>query len=239
MNETLRSIAEMLGCEQSTTRGYDPAANGAIERFNGTIKRLVEKQISNDDEWDEILPFATYTYNTMPHGSTKFSPFHLFFGREPTQPTVPAVDRNEYPWTTIDADHYLQFFKEQWAVVQAEAKANNAEAAVVMKKNHDASVKRPESFQMGDRVMITPVGKATRNYGPFEIIGISEAGTSAHLLPCHEDYGKPGQEKQRGRRNNPMEIRVPMERLVKLKPGENLKKPHYPRMKQIAEDLDL
>src|SRR4030088_1368496 len=65
VNETLRSIAEMLGCEQSTTRGYDPAANGAIERFNGTIKRLVEKQISNDDEWDEILPFATYTYNSM------------------------------------------------------------------------------------------------------------------------------------------------------------------------------
>ena len=153
-------------------------------------------------------------------------------------PTVPAVERNEYPWTTIDADHYLQYFKEQWAVVQSEAKANNAEAAAIMKRNHDANVKRPETFNMGDRVMITPVGKATRNYGPFEIIGVSEAGTSAHLMPCHEDYGRPDGKNPR-RRNAPPEVRVPMERLVKLKPGENLKKPHYPRMKTIAEDLDL
>ena len=34
--------------------------------------------------WDAILPFVTYAYNTAPQSTTGFSPFFLLYGRHPS-----------------------------------------------------------------------------------------------------------------------------------------------------------
>jgi hypothetical protein len=118
-----------------------------------------------------------------------------------------------------------------------EARERNAEAARIMKRNHDRYQKGTVKFELHDKVMITPVGKGTRNYGPYEISGLGGHGTSAYVYPCHPDYGTKSL-RSKGKRD-PEEFPIPMERLIKLKPGEMLKVPHYPRKRMIVEELQL
>lgn len=44
-------------------------------------------------DWDQLLPFATYTYNTSIHSSTNEIPFQIMYGRDPNnmQDLFPAA----------------------------------------------------------------------------------------------------------------------------------------------------
>ena len=35
----------------------------------------VRAYVENDDDWDQLLPFSRFAYNTSVHSATKFTPF--------------------------------------------------------------------------------------------------------------------------------------------------------------------
>ena len=41
------------------------------------------KHISNNLEWDDVIPMATAAYNFFPHTPSRERPFFLRFGRDP------------------------------------------------------------------------------------------------------------------------------------------------------------
>lgn len=45
---------------------------------------------SDNSNWDTILPFITYAYNTLVQGTTGFSPFRLIYNRDPP-PTLDTL----------------------------------------------------------------------------------------------------------------------------------------------------
>lgn len=66
-----------------TTTTYHPKTNGLTVRFNCTLGDMLAKYISSDhSNWDTILPFVTYAYNSAAESTTIFSPFFLFYGCE-------------------------------------------------------------------------------------------------------------------------------------------------------------
>ena len=58
-----------------------------VERFNGTIKHLLRKLVSNPDmEWDKCIPYVLWAYRGTIHKSTGYSPFQLLFGKAMRMP---------------------------------------------------------------------------------------------------------------------------------------------------------
>ena len=58
-----------------------------VERFNGTIKHLLRKLVSNPDvEWDNCIPYVLWAYQGTIHKSTGYSQFQLLFAKTMRMP---------------------------------------------------------------------------------------------------------------------------------------------------------
>ena len=48
------------------------------------------------DDWDQLLPFAMFAYNTSVHEATKFTPFEVVFGKIARTPSsFPDHEKSE------------------------------------------------------------------------------------------------------------------------------------------------
>ena len=62
------------------TSVYHPQTDGMVERFNATLKRMLQKSVTKDvKDWDELLPFMLFAYRGA---TTGFSPYKLVYGCE-------------------------------------------------------------------------------------------------------------------------------------------------------------
>jgi transposase InsO family protein len=76
-------IYKLLGIKQSKTTSYHPQSNGNVEIFNKQLKitlRLWSNERQTD--WDLLLPYAVFAYNTSYHSLLQETPFYLQYGRD-------------------------------------------------------------------------------------------------------------------------------------------------------------
>ena len=73
--------SKIFGIKQITTLGYRPQSSGSLERSHAVLMDYVRAYAENYDDWDQLLPFAMFAYNTSVHSATKFTPFELIFGK--------------------------------------------------------------------------------------------------------------------------------------------------------------
>ena len=75
-----------LGIEHHLTSPYNPSANGACERFNGTLQKLLLKLTGGETrKWTHFLAEALYAYRIAP-GPMGPSPYQAVFGQNPRLP---------------------------------------------------------------------------------------------------------------------------------------------------------
>ncbi|CAF4021322.1 unnamed protein product [Rotaria sp. Silwood2] len=102
-SQLMNKLFENLGVTHLYSTVYHPQTNGQIERFNATmdgkIAALCNERRTN---WDEVLQFVTFNYNTSIHAATKQTPFEMMHGR---QATLPFDQQNEIISLTQDPEH--------------------------------------------------------------------------------------------------------------------------------------
>ncbi|MCG8044622.1 MAG: RNase H-like domain-containing protein [Candidatus Thiodiazotropha endolucinida] len=78
----MKELCKLLGVKKLQSTPYHPEANGLVERFNGTLKRMLTCFVQDEQsEWDVLLPYLLFAYREVPQDTTGFSPFELLYGR--------------------------------------------------------------------------------------------------------------------------------------------------------------
>ncbi|UYV72138.1 hypothetical protein LAZ67_9001944 [Cordylochernes scorpioides] len=65
------------------TTAYHPQTKGLTERFNKTLGDMLSMYTGVEQkDWDQVLPYVTFAYNTAKQEATGYTPFFLVHGRE-------------------------------------------------------------------------------------------------------------------------------------------------------------
>ena len=85
-NNQMNTTLKQLGIKCIFSNPYRPQGNSHIENVHNFLKRTLTKFLcSSDAEWDRILPFACYCFNTTPTADDLESPFFLIHRRDPLE----------------------------------------------------------------------------------------------------------------------------------------------------------
>ena len=78
----MNDICKLLGIKKLNTTASHQQCNGAVERFNRTLKSMLRKQAAKMGvQWDQYLSGVLWAYhNNMPHSFTGEKPSFLLFG---------------------------------------------------------------------------------------------------------------------------------------------------------------
>ncbi|KAK2188352.1 hypothetical protein NP493_135g04006 [Ridgeia piscesae] len=158
----ISELCKLYGVVKTRTTPYHPEGNGQCERFNRTLHdRLRTLSCNKKRRWPEYLPELVYAYNCTPHSSTGYSPYYLFFGREPRLPIDHLLDVGEEEcdfttgdWVTSHHHRLREAFRSGGAMMEKEAlrraRACNTKA-------------RPTDISIGARVFTRNRGVKGRN----------------------------------------------------------------------------
>ncbi|RUS72103.1 hypothetical protein EGW08_020129 [Elysia chlorotica] len=144
ISDCMREVCRLLGVTQSTTTPYHPMCNGLVEKFNGTLKKML-KRLCNEKpkQWHRYINALLFAYREVPQESTHFAPFELMYLRERLTDT-------------------LELAKKQLESSQAR-----------QKKHFDKKTKS-RCFRPGDKVLVllpTDTNKLLVQWkGPYDII---------------------------------------------------------------------
>ena len=75
--------------------------------MNASIEPCITFPLKKKREWQEFLPELVFAYNCTPHSTTGYSPYYLFFSREPTL----AVDH--LFWSASHTEEWISQHRER------------------------------------------------------------------------------------------------------------------------------
>ena len=79
----MNEVARLLYIHQVQSFPYHPMANGLVEKWNGTLKRMLRRMCSERPRyWDRYLEPLMFAYREAPQESIKLSPFEILFCTE-------------------------------------------------------------------------------------------------------------------------------------------------------------
>ncbi|GBM27758.1 Retrovirus-related Pol polyprotein from transposon 412 [Araneus ventricosus] len=173
----LSTLAELCNIDHRMTTAYHPQTNGLTERFNKTLADMLSMYVNIEQRnWDEILPFVTFAYNTAKQETTGFTPFYLLHGREAetTLDTMLPVCPDD-----VDNDYTSRMITRAEESRQL-ARLHTLKAQDKDRRRYD-SKHRMVSFVPGDLVWVfTPIRKKKvlrtcsdtlrRYFGPYQVL---------------------------------------------------------------------
>ncbi|KAK3927623.1 Transposon Ty3-I Gag-Pol polyprotein [Frankliniella fusca] len=129
-----------------------PAANATAEKWVRTLKEhiaiMIEKERKN---WPNTLPLICQAYRSLPHTSTKFSPYEVIF-RAPMR--TPLDLKRGLPPTSnqeINTDHYPFWLRQTLNKIHNQVRQNLQDSALRMKRHYDLHA-TVAPFQVGQLV---------------------------------------------------------------------------------------
>lgn len=174
LSNVIQELLRSCRIVHRTSTAYHPQTNGLTERFNRTLGDMLSMYIDSDhSNWDVVLPFVTYAYNTATQSTTGFSPFFLLYGREPSS-TLDTIlpyrpDASEFSPISDVAQHAEECRQ------LARSFTSDSQALQKARRDNDQHV---QSFAVGSLVWLrlpfhspglTPKF-AAKYHGPYRVI---------------------------------------------------------------------
>ena len=177
MSATIKHLCSLLHIKKLKTSPYHPQANGLVENFNGTLKKML-KCYSDETakDWDKNIPYVLFAYREAKHETTGFSPFEMLYGRHVRGPL--SIVKEE--WEDLkpedvkqSAISYILDARERLKKMTALANSREISQKEKQKKYFDKKTK-DRQLKVHDKVLLL-LPTSTNNLlaewrGPYEII---------------------------------------------------------------------
>ena len=182
-----RNVCERLGITQRLSTSYHPQTDGQTERVNQILEQYLRTFVNfRQDNWSQLLPQASLTYNNLEHSSIGMSPFYANFGYHPRWvETVGDVKDGENPAATTKVEDLVELHRLcSERIVEANRKYSKA-----FDKGRTEGIR----FEVGDKVMLStadlsnlqPSRKLSARWrGPYGVLEM--VGTHAVRLDLPE-----------------------------------------------------
>ncbi|UYV67434.1 K02A2.6-like [Cordylochernes scorpioides] len=83
ISQVIKEINALCEIVHRFTTAYHPQTNGLTERFNKTLGDMLSMYTGVEQkDWDQVLPYVTFAYNTAKQEATGYTPFFLVHARE-------------------------------------------------------------------------------------------------------------------------------------------------------------
>lgn len=151
-SKVIRELCALTGTAKSRTTPYHAMANGACEKMNQTLLKMLGT-LSKDKKtkWKEYLPSLVYAYNCTPHETTGYSPYELMFGRKPTLPI--DVEFSNVNEGKSSISKFVSDLQEHIKYSQESARKRLEQKAATAKENYDRRT-IAAGLQPGDTVLV-------------------------------------------------------------------------------------
>ncbi len=182
MSEIFRGIMQLMGIKQTKTTAHHPQSNGLVERFNKTLKKMIKIWVnSQHSDWDVLLPFVLFAYNTSVHSILKETPYYLNFARQAKTTISDMTDSFDMRRVTVHA--YAHEVADKLKRVHDQVRD------ILARINDDRTNQINESewlpLKVGDLVFLhqpnTPMNRSKkfikRWIGPYNIIKVYDNNT--------------------------------------------------------------
>ncbi|UYV72118.1 hypothetical protein LAZ67_9001871, partial [Cordylochernes scorpioides] len=174
ISHTIQEINNLCGTAHRFTSAYQPQTNGLTERLNKTLGDMLSMYVDVDQRnWDSVLPYVTFAYNTAKQETTGFSPFYLVHGRDVETPLDTILTYRE----EANLDDYVESLVTNAEDARQLARLNILKAQEKDKFRYDKS-HRPVQYRTEDLVWVyTPVRKQGLSekllkiyFGPYKVV---------------------------------------------------------------------
>lgn len=100
ISELIKQVFRQYNIVHKTITPYNSQSQGLVERFNRVIDQVLQRRDpSQKKDWNMYLQATLFAYRTIKQESTKYSPFYMMYGYEPSTP----FDNNHRLYNPKDA----------------------------------------------------------------------------------------------------------------------------------------
>lgn len=174
LSQVVAQVLRAANTIHKTCSSYHPQTNGLTECFHRTLSGMLSMYISPDhSNWDIILPFVTFAYNSAVQRTTGYSPFFLVYGHQPSF----ALDTAFFSAPVSATSPFHEQFATRIAHCRHMARLRTDSSQQERKDRYDAS-HRSVQFCAGDEVLLwTPIRTSGlcekflhRYLGPYVVV---------------------------------------------------------------------
>jgi len=147
MSQFMCKLYRLLGIKVAASTAYHPQTNGQTEHVNQELEQYLRVFMNErQDDWDEWLPMAKFTYNNHIHSSMQHTPFFIDTGQHPHMGFEPAQSP-----TKVEA--FLEFVNRMKDTL-SEARAALAKSKDDMAHYYNQHHMPAPTFAAGDKVFL-------------------------------------------------------------------------------------
>ena len=171
-----KEVCRIVGSTKLNTTSYRPQCDGLVERLNDSLATILSIYISRDQtNWDEVLPYALFSYMVSTSEVTGDSPFFLLYAREPILPCETCLLAPKNLVESVET--YKQRLVQNLEIAQEMGRFLAQRSQLKFKDFHDRNATNPP-YEIGNRVWVffprVPKGLSKklrhRWNGPYRII---------------------------------------------------------------------
>ena len=156
-SDLMKEIGRLMSVKQLHTTPYHPICNGLVEKFNGTLKRMLRRMCNErPKDWDRYIPALLFAYRESTQDSLGFSPFQLMYGRTVRGPLTILNElwTGNIPDEEVKTTHqYVIDLQERLESTCELAREELTKSSARYKKYYDTRTK-DRKFEVGDLALV-------------------------------------------------------------------------------------